>query len=178
METKRVTPENIRELNPGEIFVFGSNINGYHAGGAAAAAVRRFGAIGGRGVGIQGQSYAIPTMEGGVDYIAGYVNEFVEYARKHPELFFWVTKIGCGIAGFKSDEIAPLFKEAALLPNIALPSEFWRILENNANKEETPLQTVPAKNTTAKKGMLSTGAIVAIIITLAILCTAAILFFW
>lgn len=173
MEIERVTPANIQKLKRGEIFVFGSNINGHHAGGAAATAVKKFGAVWGNGVGIQGQSYAIPTMEGGVDYVAGYVNEFIEYAKEHPDLFFWVTKIGCGIAGFKPDEMAPLFKEAAQLPNIALPYEFWSILENNAKKEGTTLQTVPGKNSTAKKGISSAGAIVAIIIALVLLCTAA-----
>lgn len=85
----RYTPVHITTLNPDEIFVFGSNLAGMHGGGAARAAVRYFGAIMGQGVGIQGQSYAIPTMHGGVDKIAPYVDQFIEYAKKHPQQTFW-----------------------------------------------------------------------------------------
>jgi len=125
----RNTPDFITTLKPGEVFVFGSNIHGMHGGGAAAVAYRNFGAVWGQGVGLQGQSYAIPTMEGGVDYVAGYVNDFITFAKEHPDLFFWVTKIGCGIAGFTEEEIAPLFKDAADLENVALPEEFREIIE-------------------------------------------------
>ena len=125
---KRNTPDFITTLQSGEIFVFGSNIHGMHGGGAAAVAYRNFGAVWGQGAGLQGQSYAIPTMEGGVDYVAGYVNEFIAFAKDHTELFFWVTKIGCGIAGFTEEEIAPLFKDAAELENVALPAEFREII--------------------------------------------------
>ena len=120
-----VTPERIESLDAGEVFVFGSNLAGAHAGGAAALAHKKFGAVWGQGVGLQGMSYAIPTMQGGVETIAPYVDEFIAFARAHPELFFYVTKIGCGIAGFSEKEIAPLFKEAAALKNVALP-EGWR----------------------------------------------------
>lgn len=85
----RYTPGHITTLNPDEIFVFGSNLAGMHGGGAARAAVRYFGAIMGQGVGIQGQSYAIPTMHGGVDKIAPYVDQFIEYAKEHPQQTFW-----------------------------------------------------------------------------------------
>ena len=81
METKRTTPEFITELQPNEIFVFGSNLKGMHGGGAAYIAYRKFGAIMGQGVGLQGQSYAIPTMQGGVDTIKPYVDEFIEFAK-------------------------------------------------------------------------------------------------
>ena len=121
---RAVTPERIESLAQGEVFVFGSNLAGAHAGGAAALAYKKFGAVWGQGVGLQGQSYAIPTMQGGVETIAPYVDEFIAFARAHPELFFYVTKIGCGIAGFSEKEIAPLFKEAATLKNVALP-EGW-----------------------------------------------------
>ena len=83
----------------------------------------------GQGVGMQGQSYAIPTLQGGTETIKPYVDEFVEYARKHPELHFLVTAIGCGIAGFDADDIAPLFEEAKDIENISLPDEFWDVLE-------------------------------------------------
>lgn len=126
---KKVTPDFITELQPNEIFVFGSNLAGMHAGGAARIAAQRFGAIMGQGVGLQGRSYAIPTMQGGVETIKPYVEEFVEYARIHPELNFLVTRIGCGIAGFRDEEIAPLFKEAEQLPNVALPQSFIELLD-------------------------------------------------
>ena len=122
MQQKRTTSEFISELQPGEIFVFGSNLGGMHGGGAAYAAYRKFGAIMGQGVGLQGQSYAIPTMQGGVETIRPYVDEFIEFAKSHPELTFLVTRIGCGIAGFTDDEISPLFTKAHNVGNIVLPA--------------------------------------------------------
>ena len=126
--SSRVTPERIESLNPGEIFVFGSNLQGQHAGGASRVAVEEFGAIWGQGTGLQGRSYAIPTMQGGVETIKPYVDEFIQFADSHPELTFLVTRIGCGIAGFKDNEIAPLFAGAFSLPNVYLPESFWKVL--------------------------------------------------
>ncbi len=122
----RITPNHISALAPNEIFVFGSNLAGMHAGGAARLAVDRFGAIMGQGVGLQGQSYAIPTMQGGVNTIQPYVDEFLRFADCHPEMTFLVTRIGCGIAGFTPAEIAPLFSGAIGLPNVHLPLDFWK----------------------------------------------------
>ena len=122
------TPERITDLGPGDIFVFGSNLGGRHGGGAARIAAQHFGAIMGQGVGLQGQSYAIPTMQGGVETIAPYVDRFIKFARIHPELTFYVTRIGCGIAGFSDSEIAPLFRAATDVPNIRLPRSFADIL--------------------------------------------------
>lgn len=85
----------------------------------------------GQGVGLQGQSYAIPTMQGGVETIQPYVDEFIAFAKEHAELYFYVTRIGCGIAGFKEEEIAPLFRNAVELPNVALPLSFVKILESS-----------------------------------------------
>lgn len=116
--------DTISHLEPQEVFVFGSNLAGHHAGGAARAAMNRFGAVWGQGVGLQGQSYAIPTMQGGVETIEPYVREFTAFAAAHPELTFLVTRIGCGIAGFRDEEIAPLFACAAALPNVRLPLSF------------------------------------------------------
>lgn len=79
-------------------------------------------------MGSQGQSYAIPTMQGGIDTIKPYVDEFIVFAQTHPELRFLVTRIGCGIAGFKDEEIAPLFRKALCLDNIVLPYEFVKVL--------------------------------------------------
>jgi hypothetical protein len=124
----RFTPDNIRNLKDNEIFVFGSNLAGAHAGGAARTAVEKFGAIMGQGVGLQGQSYAIPTMQGGVNTILPYVEDFIRFADCHPELTFLVTRIGCGIAGFTPREIAPLFAGAVNVPNIYLPEDFWEEL--------------------------------------------------
>ena len=129
--TARFTPEKITTLQANEVFVFGSNLQGRHGGGAARAAHTHFGAIWGQGVGLQGQSYAIPTMHGGVDAIAPYVQEFIDFAAAHPELHFLVTRIGCGIAGFTEEEMAPLFRGALTHTNISLPESFYRILTNN-----------------------------------------------
>ena len=95
-----------------------------HGGGAARIAYQKFGAIMGQGVGLQGQCYGIPTMQGGVETIRPYVDEFIAFAKEHPELTFLVTRIGCGIAGFTDDEIAPLFTGAHGMENIVLP-EGW-----------------------------------------------------
>ncbi|MBQ4021092.1 MAG: hypothetical protein II613_00920 [Bacteroidales bacterium] len=122
----RVTPNYISKLADGEIFVFGSNLGGMHGGGAARIALEKFGAVWGQGVGLQGQSYAIPTMQGGVETIKPYVDDFIAFARTHPGMRFLVTRIGCGIAGFTDAEIAPLFKDAVAVSNICLPDTFWK----------------------------------------------------
>ena len=124
MYNREYTPGMISALNENEIFVFGSNLGGMHGGGAARAAYNRFGAVWGQGVGLQGQSYAIPTMQGGVETIKPYVDEFIAFAQAHPELKFLVTRIGCGIAGFRDEQIAPLFAAAIDQDNIILPREF------------------------------------------------------
>lgn len=129
MEKERITSENITSLKENEIFVFGSNLAGMHGGGAARVAYNKFGAIWGQGVGLQGQSYGIPTMHGGVVRIQPYVDEFIIFAEEHPEMHFLVTRVGCGIAGFKDEEIAPLFKRAMALENVSLPDSFWKCLE-------------------------------------------------
>lgn len=125
----RTTPSFIKSLQPNEIFVFGSNLQGMHYGGAARVACQHFGAVMGNGVGIQGQSYAIPTMQGGPKTIKPYVDDFIAYASQHPGQIFYVTPIGCGIAGFKPRDIAPLFKDAVNIPNIYLPKSFWELLK-------------------------------------------------
>ena len=127
------TPDAINSLKPDEVFVFGSNLHGHHGGGAARAARNKFGAIWGQGVGLQGQSYAIPTMQGGVETIKPYVDQFVGFAKEHTELFFYVTRIGCGIAGFKDSDIAPLFKEAMGIANICLPESFIKANKTTVN---------------------------------------------
>ncbi len=125
----RVTPHRIDTLKENEVFVFGSNLAGMHGGGAARTARLHFGAVMGQGVGMQGQSYGIPTMQGGVETIRPYVNDFITYARQHPDRQFLVTPIGCGIAGFDPEDIAPLFDEAKEVKNISLPESFWEVIE-------------------------------------------------
>ena len=123
----RITPSEIHELKPNEIFVFGSNVMGMHHGGAARYAYNNFGAEWGNGEGLQGKSYAIPTMEGLTD-LAKAVSRFYDFAKEHNELIFLITPIGCGIAGYIPDDIAPLFKDSAHLENVYLPLSFWKVI--------------------------------------------------
>jgi hypothetical protein len=129
MKEIRVTPKWIDKLEEGEIFVFGSNLGGMHGGGAARIALK-WGAVMGKGVGLQGQTYAIPTMQGGMSTIKPYVDEFILFAKNNSQLKFLVTEIGCGIAGFTPKEIAPLFQQAIddNIENIYLPQSFLDIL--------------------------------------------------
>ena len=126
--SREYTPDRITDLKENEIFVFGSNMAGFHAGGAARLAFDQFGAEWGVGVGMTGQCYAIPTMQGPIETIEPYVNDFIVYAKAHPQYKFYVTRIGCGIAGFTEEEIAPLFKDAVSVANIILPETFWPII--------------------------------------------------
>ena len=119
------TPKYITHLSKCEIFVFGSNLAGQHRGGAARMAHELFGAEWGVGSGPTGQCYAIPTMQGGLETIIPYVDDFIEYAKAHPMNRFLVTRVGCGIAGFTDKQMAPLFTDAMFVPNITLPSE-WK----------------------------------------------------
>ena len=129
MKNTRFTPENIAELAPNEVFVFGSNKAGNHAGGAARIAVEKFGAIEGQGEGMQGQSYAIPTLDEemrkvSTDELLRSVRNFADYTLRNLDQTFYVTKIGCGIAGFSVDEIAEVFKKVSFGDNVLLPQEF------------------------------------------------------
>lgn len=147
MKEIKFTPEKIESLNENEVFVFGSNVQGEHVGGAALAAVKNFGAKMGQGCGLQGQSYAIPTCirmtrveKGGVfgerytkpfdnvEQIKPYIEVFVNDAKHFADKVFYVTKIGCGIAGFKVSEIAELFRPCLDMDNVILPEEFVKWL--------------------------------------------------
>ena len=125
------TPDYIEELRPNEIFVFGSNALGYHAGGAALKALQ-FGAVSGQAEGRQGQTYAIPTDFGlqTQEDLQPYVDRFLQYAQDHPELHFLVTRIGCGTAGYDPADIAPLFVKAKDMENISLPQDFWDVIRS------------------------------------------------
>ena len=127
-QSHRITPNMITSLGSGEIFVFGSNIQGFHDGGAAAFACRNFGAVYGNGEGPQGQCYAIPTVGLMRRHIFNKVNQFIDYALSRPSLKFLVTAIGCGNGGYTPEEIAPMFRRAVNVDNIYLPEEFWRYL--------------------------------------------------
>lgn len=116
-----------------EIFVFGSNLLGIHKRGAALDALKTYGAILGQGIGMQGQSYAIPTKR--TPYVSlelfeinKFVADFIVYAQFTPHLTYQVTKIGCGLAGYTSEQIAPMFRYALNSPQIILPSEFLDLL--------------------------------------------------
>ena len=131
---RRIVNENITELQPNEIFVFGSNLGGRHGAGAAKLAMR-WGAEYGNPVGLQGQTYAIPTLNElfqplSIAVIQEYITEFIEFAIENPTLTFFVTQIGCGIAGFETSEIGPLFHKALEVENIYLPEIFILEIEN------------------------------------------------
>lgn len=121
---KRYTPDFISSLKPNEIITFGSNIEGFHFGGCARISFDKFGAEWGKGVGLYGQSYAIPTMGEGIESIKPFVDDFIQFAKYNPTLTFLVTPIGCGIAGYKPEQIAPLFEQAKNITNIILPKSF------------------------------------------------------
>lgn len=115
-----------------EIFVFGSNEAGIHGAGAAYHAHRHYHAEWGVGVGRTGDTYAIPTKDYKIKtlplhVINEYVLEFLEYAEQHPELTFNITKIGCGLAGYVSTDIAPMFEDAPA--NCKLDSEWMEIIK-------------------------------------------------
>lgn len=124
----RVSPQNIQELQEKEIFVFGSNLAGIHGAGAAKQALQ-WGAKHGDGIGLRGQTYAIPTKNHNIETLSlseiqVFVNSFLESARERQDLTFLVTEIGCGLAGYSPQDIAPLFKEAVKLENVYLPKSF------------------------------------------------------
>lgn len=126
----KITNPNIQSLKQNQIFVFGSNLSGLHGGGAAWLAKEKFGAIWGQGVGLQGQCYGIPTKSKNIERtltieeIKPYVDVFIDFALKNQHQEFLVTEIGCGLAGHKIEDIAPLFKETLLMNNISLPEKF------------------------------------------------------
>lgn len=121
------TSNNISDLKPNEIFVFGSNEAGIHGAGAARLAYEKFGAVWGKGFGLYGQTYAIPTKDKRIETlplqrIKQYVDTFLFFAKVNPQYTFLVTKIGCGLAGYKPEQIGPFFKNNP--PNVILPKEF------------------------------------------------------
>lgn len=117
-------------------FVFGSNEAGRHGKGAAAWALKHRGAIYGQGVGAQGRSYAIPTKDKylrvlDLKIIQLYIDEFITFAKNHPDDLFELTPVGCGLAGFRPSQIAPLFKGVS--ENVVIPPEFAPFLKAEPN---------------------------------------------
>lgn len=128
------TPDYIDCLLPNQIFVFGSNSLGYHTGGASGTARKKFGAVWGQPEGLQGASYAIPVDFGkGVrkdSEVKASIDRFLAFTKDHLELFFFVTRIGCGMGGYRDEEIAQFFKDALNLNNVCLPKSFVEALNN------------------------------------------------
>ncbi len=122
-----ISSPRITTLDPGEVFVFGSNGAGHHGGGAARFAHEHFGAVWGEGHGLHGQSYAIDTMSGR-QVMLGEIQAFLAFAAVHTELTFLVTEIGCGIAGYSPEDVAPAF--AGATGNVALPASFAELLQD------------------------------------------------
>lgn len=137
MEEKqlRVTPEDMGELSKNQVFVFGSNEAGIHGAGAAFYASKKFGAHLGLGFGFAGRSFAIPTKDWEVmplplPVIEFYVKRFIAFTRKYGQSWeFMVTKVGCGLAGFTPEQIAPFFKDCRNQKNIWLPQDFHDVLD-------------------------------------------------
>ena len=143
------TPEYVENLKDGQVFVFGSNLIGYHSGGASLVAMQRFGAVWGQAEGSQGQCYAIPVDIRGeaVDNVSAYlkrhIDKFLAYAKAHPELSFLVIRVGCGNAGFDEEFVAPFFKEAMQMDNVSLPKSFVEILKRGkTDKKDNSKQRV------------------------------------
>lgn len=129
----RITPDNITELKDNEVFVFGSNLAGIHGAGAAKLARMKFGAKLYKGEGRYGRTYAIPTKDETINTLPKFeisivVNRFINYATKCPDDVFLVTEIGCGLAGYTPEDIAPMFMRAKDIKNIHLPQRFWNII--------------------------------------------------
>lgn len=143
MDSKRITPKFVSSLKDNEIFVFGCRRSGRHREGAAAYALKHFGATYGQSNGRQGQAYAIATAGVDLTEIRESVNKFLEYAKTHPELHFLVTPIGCGLGGWDAEDIAPLFRESIGVENIWLPKEFFAVL---SYKVETTQEKLNRKN--------------------------------
>lgn len=134
------TPENIEELEPNQVFVFGSNLAGNHLGGAAKVAHEKFGAEMGVGEGITGQCYAFPTLAKNMDQIPHWklekhVEKFFEVAKNNPDKEFILTKVGCGIAGYPEEYVKYLFIES---PSNVTKSKGWEVRKCKHCKQDLP----------------------------------------
>ncbi len=120
----RCAPDVISELDANEVYVFGAKPNGNHKSGAAKKALEYFGATQGQGEGLSGQSYAIPVHKYRTHKMDEAVKRFVGFAKKHPNLLFYVLPVGCGSAGMDINCVAEMFSSAINVDNIFLPSQF------------------------------------------------------
>ena len=132
----RITPKYVDVLQSNQIFVFGSNLKGRHGAGAALLARNKFGAVYNKGIGIHGNSYAIPTKDINLvtlplEEISNYVEDFIYFAKEFNDYEYLVTEIGCGLAGYNPEQIAPMFARCLEMSNIYLPLSFYNILINN-----------------------------------------------
>lgn len=151
----RFTPEYIEDLHPNEVFVFGSNANGNHYGGAANLAYQRFGAVWGVGEGLRGNSYALPTLNRSMERVSlGALKQAFKHLFQeidlNPELCFLLTKVGCGIAGYTVKEVARAFWESvnsfyngrwttyvgSLPEGLIIPEEFYDYMPQPYRKQE------------------------------------------
>lgn len=137
------TPEVVESLKEGQVFVFGSNLIGYHSGGASLIAMQRFGAVWGQAEGPQGQCYAIPVdirgeaVENVSAYMKRHIDKFLAYVKEHKNQFFIVIRVGCGNAGFDEEFMAPFFKEALKMENVSLPKSFVDILKKSKTEKKS-----------------------------------------
>ena len=142
----KYTPEEISNLSENEIFVFGSNPSGYHVGGAAKVAVKKFGACYGQNEGLQGQSYAIPTTFPRIEMIRPHIERFLSFAKENRNLTFYVTPIGCGNAGYTAYDIAPMFASAVQMDNVVMPESFNHVIANLPCNIDNPMNSWNSQN--------------------------------
>lgn len=131
---RQYAPEDITKLEPNQIFVFGSNQAGRHGRGAAKTALNKFGARYGVGRGIEGNSYALPTKDFEIQTLSlpeieEEIRIYLETATWYPELQFFTTLIGCGLACYEPKDIGKLFAKFQIPPNVILPREFWDAID-------------------------------------------------
>ncbi len=139
----RIAPDHISCLKEDEVFVFGSNQKGHHAGGAAKIANEKFGAQWGVGEGPTGATYAIPSTFKSIDDILPHVYKFLQYAKENLQKKFLVTRVGCGTAGFYDNEMCALFKDALKLPNVFLPRKWVKLLLKDKMSFQQFLGNIP-----------------------------------
>ena len=130
VDEERLVPNFIDRLGNADVFVFGSNIHGLHHGGASLYALEHFGAINGQAEGIQGRSYAIPTVGNTFEELKQAIERFNDYVVTHPHVRFMLSAIGCGTAGYSEEQIAPLFRQAYSFGNVYVPRQFLRYMDN------------------------------------------------
>lgn len=123
-----------------EFFVFGSNLAGRHGWGAARDAKWYYGAIYGQGIGLQGRSYAIPTKDGDLNILSlkeieRRISIFVEFTRDNPKRKFFITRLGCGLAGYRDEDIAPMFN--GIGDNCRIHLRWHKLVKRSKSNGET-----------------------------------------